>query len=348
MDAVANDGHCSLREAVTSVNLHAAPFTGAGECASGTGEDVVVLPAGRFVLSIPGRGDDNNDSGDLDIRAIGVTFRGAGAALTTIYASHLDRVVDVLSGAVVTIEGVTITGGTTQDGTSGTDMSGGFDVTAGDGGPGEPGGGIRNLGALTIEDSDAVPATGAGCPATDQRGVPRPQGAACDIGAFERNAPAPVTPPPGGATPPPGVSATPRATLARLTHMTLSPRVFRAAPTGPSALAARARFGTRVSYTLNENARVRFQVGRPMPGRHARGGQCVAPSRRNRKARKCTRLVLVRGAFTKTGTSGVNEIRFTGRIGAHRLDPGVYRLRATPSAGGRPGRTTAAAFTIIR
>jgi hypothetical protein len=31
-----------------------------------------------------------------------------------------------------------------------------------------------------------VPATGAGCPKTDQRGVKRPQGPACDIGAFER------------------------------------------------------------------------------------------------------------------------------------------------------------------
>lgn len=32
---------------------------------------------------------------------------------------------------------------------------------------------------------DAVPASGANCPQTDQRGVPRPQGGACDIGAFE-------------------------------------------------------------------------------------------------------------------------------------------------------------------
>ncbi len=32
---------------------------------------------------------------------------------------------------------------------------------------------------------DQVPATGAGCPAIDQRGVKRPQGSACDIGAFE-------------------------------------------------------------------------------------------------------------------------------------------------------------------
>jgi hypothetical protein len=35
---------------------------------------------------------------------------------------------------------------------------------------------------------DQVPAKGAGCPATDQRGITRPQGPACDIGAFELKA----------------------------------------------------------------------------------------------------------------------------------------------------------------
>jgi len=37
---------------------------------------------------------------------------------------------------------------------------------------------------------DQVPASGAGCPATDQRGVGRPGGTACDIGAYEVVAPA--------------------------------------------------------------------------------------------------------------------------------------------------------------
>jgi hypothetical protein len=36
---------------------------------------------------------------------------------------------------------------------------------------------------------DQVPPTGAGCPATDQRGVTRPQGRGCDIGAFELQVP---------------------------------------------------------------------------------------------------------------------------------------------------------------
>lgn len=34
-----------------------------------------------------------------------------------------------------------------------------------------------------------IPARGAGCPSTDQRGVPRPQGTGCDIGAYELQVP---------------------------------------------------------------------------------------------------------------------------------------------------------------
>ena len=46
-----------------------------------------------------------------------------------------------------------------------------------------------------------MPATGAGCPATDQRGVKRPQGSACDIGAFEFATPQiTITSPADGAT----------------------------------------------------------------------------------------------------------------------------------------------------
>jgi hypothetical protein len=50
-----------------------------------------------------------------------------------------------------------------------------------------------------------VPTTGANCPATDQRGVTRPQGTACDIGAFELAVPPVVTPIP---TPTPAPTTT--------------------------------------------------------------------------------------------------------------------------------------------
>jgi hypothetical protein len=57
-----------------------------------------------------------------------------------------------------------------------------------------------------LPGSPAIDAGGTsanGCPATDQRGFPRPQGAACDIGAFEFLAPPPPAPRPSDAQPPP-------------------------------------------------------------------------------------------------------------------------------------------------
>lgn len=57
---------------------------------------------------------------------------------------------------------------------------------------------------------DQVPASGAGCPATDQRGVGRPGGTACDIGAYEVVPPAITN---VGASPPSTSSATLSATV---------------------------------------------------------------------------------------------------------------------------------------
>jgi hypothetical protein len=76
---------------------------------------------------------------------------------------------------------------------------------------------------------DAVPAHGAGCPATDQRAVPRPAGRACDIGAYE------VAPP---------VVATGPATTIRSTRAQLTATVT------PNIGAARVRFeyGTGKAY----------------------------------------------------------------------------------------------------
>jgi CSLREA domain-containing protein len=51
-------------------------------------------------------------------------------------------------------------------------------------------------GSPAIDTGDA-----AGCPATDARGIARPQGAGCDIGAFEAEALAPPAPPAGPAVP---------------------------------------------------------------------------------------------------------------------------------------------------
>jgi streptogramin lyase len=148
-----------------------------------------------------------------------------------------------------------------------------------------------------------------------------------------------VTPPPSG----PG-----GAVAAAVGSETLSPTAFAAGPHGPSAVAAKRRFGTRVNYTLNEAANVRFTVVKPQPGARTRGGRCVKPTKANRRARRCTRLVAIRGFFTRPGSTGANKFRFTGRMAGRRLKPGKYQLVATPSAGGKAGRAASAAFRIIK
>jgi len=154
-DVVAADGHCSLREAITTANDDVPPFAGAGECSPGAVSDVVTVPAGHFVLSRSGASDNTNVNGDLDVLGAGLTIRGQGAGSTVIDANRIDRVLDVLAGRVATLEGLTLTGGQAPNGTNGGNVTGalGTFASGGSGGPGEPGGGIRNAGTLAIADS---------------------------------------------------------------------------------------------------------------------------------------------------------------------------------------------------
>ena len=108
---------------------------------------------------------------------------------------------------------------------------------------------------------------------------------------------------------------------------------FRATPStfavarGRTALTAGGRRGTRFRYTLSEQARVTLRIQRARAGR---------------RFRTVARL-------TRTAASGINRVRFTGRIGKRALRPGRYRavLTGTDAAGNRsPVRTTP--FRIVR
>lgn len=106
---------CSLREAIIASNAF-------------TDFDVIEVPAGRYVLTIPGTGEQASATGDLDILG-GVDIHGAGAKRTIIDGAGIDRVFHVPNTGTSTqfhvwIENVTITGGVS---------------------PNEPGGGIAHL-----------------------------------------------------------------------------------------------------------------------------------------------------------------------------------------------------------
>ncbi|HJU39007.1 MAG TPA: CSLREA domain-containing protein, partial [Tahibacter sp.] len=84
-DTVANDGACSLREAVTAANTFAASGAAAGECGRALPPpyDRIEIPAGDYRLTRAGTGENGNANGDLDVRA-SVEIVGAGADVVTI------------------------------------------------------------------------------------------------------------------------------------------------------------------------------------------------------------------------------------------------------------------------
>lgn len=131
-DVVANDGNCSLREAVQAANQNkAVDGCAAGELAA---VDRIVIPAGTYNITITGAGENLAAKGDLDLTG-SVSLEGAGAGLTVIDGGRIDRVFDVQAAASVRIAHLTIQNGRAAD-NSASDHSGG---------------GILNKGTLTLQ-----------------------------------------------------------------------------------------------------------------------------------------------------------------------------------------------------
>ncbi|MCO6458616.1 MAG: choice-of-anchor D domain-containing protein [Pirellulaceae bacterium] len=140
------DGLTSLREAIDLANTN-------GE------DDRIELPAGTYDLTLAPVGDNANAGGDLDVGGDGghtteIVGLGVGAAQTLIRSQTGDRVLDVLPGAVVTLDNLTVTGG--QEARGGGIYNGGTLTIAGsriESNTAEEGGGIYNADVLRILDS---------------------------------------------------------------------------------------------------------------------------------------------------------------------------------------------------
>jgi hypothetical protein len=104
------------------------------------GADTITLPAGAYILTIVGTGEDASATGDLDITD-DLTITGAGEAVTSIDGGGLDRVLDVLSAAT----SVTVSAATIRNGMVSPDADGG----------GIRNGGILALASVTVGDSTA-------------------------------------------------------------------------------------------------------------------------------------------------------------------------------------------------
>ena len=183
-------------------------------------------------------------------------------------------------------------------------------------------------------------AIGCPTPAEDQRGVPRPVGAACDIGAVER-----VPESRRGGTP-----AGPDLMAPVLSDFIISALRFR---TGRPTRRSRAlgRF-TNLVFDLSERANVDFRFQRRAAGRRGRNGICQRPARRNRGGRRCVRWVAA-GSLADSLLQGVQTVRFNGKVtvrGRRRtLQAGSYRVRiqATDPAGNRSA-PVGGRFRVVR
>ena len=88
------------------------------------GPHTVYLPARNYILNLPGSGEDNAASGDLDIRS-NLTIRGDGSASTIIDGDGTskntdpDRVFQIIGAVTVELIGLTITNGYVGTGSGG-------------------------------------------------------------------------------------------------------------------------------------------------------------------------------------------------------------------------------------
>jgi CSLREA domain-containing protein len=186
LDIEADDGWCTLREAIKAANTDTSSGAAVGECAAGSGEDVITLPTGAYTLTAM-----------LPVVGTKMTIDGAGKDATIIQASTCDpialpggcspatyRILVVNVSGDLTLEGVTLRYGNLTDTSSGgaieiyntlhlvdskivsnyAQYGGGIFVRSGatatitrstlSGNQADNiGGGIRNLGTLIITDS---------------------------------------------------------------------------------------------------------------------------------------------------------------------------------------------------
>lgn len=136
----------------------------------------------------------------------------------------------------------------------------------------------------------------------------------------------------------------------RLTHRRFRVGSARTALSAKRRRAAGVPVGTTFKFTLDPAARVRIAFARQASGLRARGGRCVKPSSRLRRAhaRRCTRFAPIGQALTRSLRAGANAVPFSGRIGRKALAPGRYRATLTATAAGRAGAPRSVGFVVVR
>ncbi|HEY1485242.1 MAG TPA: choice-of-anchor Q domain-containing protein [Micromonosporaceae bacterium] len=135
---------------------------------------------------------------------------------------------------------------------------------------------------------------------------------------------------------PPGASSPTQAP--ELTHPSIAPSSFFAAPFRHH------KTGTTITYTDSLAGRTTLVVFAQTTGVKLHG-RCVKPPK-HAHGPKCVRLVKL-GSFSHSDRVGSNAVRFTGRLGGHKLPPGRYVLELTPQLAGETGKTVSLRCRVL-
>lgn len=120
------------------------------------------------------------------------------------------------------------------------------------------------------------------------------------------------------------------------------------APTRVVAPAKRTKRGTTFVFRSSEPGTATLTMSRARPGRR-RGKRCVKPTKKNRRAKACTRYTRIRPSLKRTVGGGYTAVGFSGRIGRRALRPGSYRTTlVVADAAGNRSKSKSLRFRIVR
>ena len=113
-DVVADDGACTLREAILSANTDKASGAKDGECSAGSGADIITLEATTYSLTIAG---PSPASGGVHIWIVEpLTIIGLGEGSTTIKSAYGNAGIFYVSGTTLNLSSLTMADGNTVAG----------------------------------------------------------------------------------------------------------------------------------------------------------------------------------------------------------------------------------------
>jgi len=129
-NTVADDGLCTLREAITAANTDTSSGATLGECPAGSGVDTIELgAAATYILDVADNMSDG-PNGLPDITSV-IVINGNGATFQRDPGARIFRIFHIASGSGLTLNDVTISGGLVDD---------------------FGGGGVYTAGTLTVTD----------------------------------------------------------------------------------------------------------------------------------------------------------------------------------------------------